>query len=422
MNLLIVSNQTIKAKMAGPAIRYFNIYNSFKNLYNCKLMSPRYKDINNDKNIIKLNIWSFIKELKSSDIIVSQPSRFKYLLLSRLLNKKIVIDLYDPMDIENLEMYKESNNFKTRMKLMYTHLRLKFSIMIGDYFLCANEIQRDYWIGYLCGLERVNKKNYEINDKLENLIGYMPYGINASVPTKSNNVLRGVVKGINKDDIILIWAGGIWNWFDTKNLIKAMNLISKENDKVKLVFLGVPSDYKENEKFKKVRETIELSNELDLTGKSIFFNMDWVDYDKRHNFLLESDIGISTHFDHMETRFSFRTRILDYLWVDLPFLSSDNDFFANFSKKNKLGYVAKCNDYIDIYNGIKYLLDVETRKKCSINIAKHKEVFLWENCFKDLKKFCDNPYKTYGKIGRIRSVIFVFKSMLKVISSILIKE
>lgn len=422
MNLLIVSNQTIKAKMAGPAIRYFNIYNSFKNLYNCKLMSPRYKDINNDKNIIKLNIWSFIKELKSSDIIVSQPSRFKYLLLSRLFNKKIVIDLYDPMDIENLEMYKESNNFKTRMKLMYTHLRLKFSIMIGDYFLCANEIQRDYWIGYLCGLERVNKKNYEINDKLENLIGYMPYGINASVPTKSNNVLRGVVKGINKDDIILIWAGGIWNWFDTKNLIKAMNLISKENDKVKLVFLGVPSDYKENEKFKKVRETIELSNELDLTGKSIFFNMDWVDYDKRHNFLLESDIGISTHFDHMETRFSFRTRILDYLWVDLPFLSSDNDFFANFSKKNKLGYVAKCNDYIDIYNGIKYLLDVETRKKCSINIAKHKEVFLWENCFKDLKKFCDNPYKTYGKIGRIRSVIFVFKSMLKVISSILIKE
>ena len=47
----------------------------------------------------------------------------------------------------------------------------------------------------------------------------------------------------------------------------------------------------------------------------MFFNEDWVAYDDRQNYLLEADVGVSTHLDHVETEFSFRTRILDYLWA-----------------------------------------------------------------------------------------------------------
>lgn len=421
MNLLIVSNQTIKSKMAGPAIRYFNIYEHFRKIYGCKLLSPNYDGYKNDTNIEKLNVFKFIKNLKKSDIVISQPSRFKYLLLSRLFNKKIVIDLYDPMDIENLEMYKNDNSLKVKMKLMYTHLRLKFSLLIGDYFLCANETQRDYWIGYLSALRRVNKLNYEKNDKLFNLIGYMPYGILDEVPKKDSKVLKGVIDGIKDDDIVLIWAGGIWNWFDTENLIKAIDMIYKENKKVKLVFLGIPQNYSEDEKYRKVKQTIDFSNKLNLTNKAIFFNMEWVDYDKRHNYLLESDIGISTHFDHMETRYSFRTRILDYLWASLPFISSDNDYFAEFNKINKLGCVAECSNHLDIYNCINKLLDDDFRNSCKENIKKSRKKFLWENCFKDLEEYCHNPYNTFGKISKINSFIFSMNSIFKIMFSIFSK-
>lgn len=419
MKVLILSNQAIKKKMAGPAIRYFNIYEQLKNKYQCKLLSPGYENDKEDVNIQKLTMINFIKTLKESEVIISQPSRFKYLLLSRLMNKKIVIDLYDPMDIENLEMYKNINSFKVKMKLKYTHLRLKFSLSIGDYFLCANKIQRDYWIGYLSGLKRINKKNYEIDDKLNNLIGYMPYGISESIPKNRTNVIKGVVNGIKETDTVLIWAGGIWNWFDTENLVKAMGKIHSENDKVKLLFLGVPKDYLKNEKYKKVRETINLSDKLGLTNKAIFFNMEWVDYDKRHNYLLEADIGISTHYDHMETRYSFRTRILDYLWTDLPFITSDKDYFAEMCKENNLGCVAECDNYEDIYEKIKIMLDEDYRNICSKNISKVKSDLLWKNCVKDLEGYCQNPYETSGKIGKLKSILVTIINMIKIPLSII---
>ncbi len=50
----------------------------------------------------------------------------------------------------------------------------------------------------------------------------------------------------------------------------------------------------------------------------MFFNDGWVEYAQRQNFLLEATLGVTTHFDSAETRFSFRTRALDYLWAALP--------------------------------------------------------------------------------------------------------
>ena len=72
-----------------------------------------------------------------------------------------------------------------------------------------------------------------------------------------------------------------------------------------------------------------LSDELGLTGTHVFFNEGWVDYDDRQNYLLEADIGVSTHLDHVETALSFRTRILDYLWASLPMVATRGDSLAD---------------------------------------------------------------------------------------------
>ena len=49
----------------------------------------------------------------------------------------------------------------------------------------------------------------------------------------------------------------------------------------------------------------------------VHFNYDWVPYAERARFLLDADLGVSAHFDTVETRFAFRTRLLDYFWVHL---------------------------------------------------------------------------------------------------------
>jgi hypothetical protein len=40
-------------------------------------------------------------------------------------------------------------------------------------------------------------------------------------------------------------------------------------------------------------------------------------------------VGVSTHRDHLETRLSFRTRMLDYIWAGLPIVCTDGDHFAS---------------------------------------------------------------------------------------------
>ena len=72
-----------------------------------------------------------------------------------------------------------------------------------------------------------------------------------------------------------------------------------------------------------------LSAQLGLTGKHVFFNPGWVPYERRADFLLDADVAVSTHLDHLETRYSFRSRVLDYLWAGLPMVLTAGDVLAD---------------------------------------------------------------------------------------------
>src|SRR5665648_997839 len=65
---------------------------------------------------------------------------------------------------------------------------------------------------------------------------------------------------------------------------------------------------------------------------------------KRQDYLLDADVGVSTHFQHMATAFSFRTRILDYLWASLPIVATDGDTFGVLIREHGLGRVVPEQD------------------------------------------------------------------------------
>ncbi len=85
----------------------------------------------------------------------------------------------------------------------------------------------------------------------------------------------------------------------------------------------------------------ELADSLGLTGRHVFFNEKWVPYNDRQNFLLDADVGVSTHFEHIETTFSFRTRILDYLWTHLPIVTTRGDGFGDLVIAEGLGVAVR---------------------------------------------------------------------------------
>lgn len=268
--VLIISHMPIKTKCTGPSLRFINIAKILNDRFKTKLYARKIDD--NQKKTLSFLTTHFWKSILNATIVYSQPSRLRYLLIERLLNKKIIIDLYDPTDIENLEMYKNSNSFKSKLIKNYSSFRLKFSILIADYFVCSNEKQKDYWIGYIQGMGVNISNKYKENEQLNNIIGYLPFGIDENIPKKNDNPIAKKFKNIKENDKVFIWAGGIWNWFDSKNLVRAMNEI-KDREEIKVLFLGVPDNQSlQLDKNKNAKETIELAKSLGLYNKTILFN------------------------------------------------------------------------------------------------------------------------------------------------------
>ena len=63
---------------------------------------------------------------------------------------------------------------------------------------------------------------------------------------------------------------------------------------------------------------------------------EWVPYERRADWLLDADVGVSAHRDDVETRFAFH-RVLDYLWAGLPVLCTAGDALADEVQRLDLG-------------------------------------------------------------------------------------
>jgi hypothetical protein len=136
-------------------------------------------------------------------------------------------------------------------------------------------------------------------------------------------------------------------------------------------------------------ETRQVSDKLGLTGKHVFFNDTWVDYDQRQNYLLDADIGVSTHFQHVETTFSFRTRMLDYLWAGLPIVATEGDSFARLIESQGLGITVPEQDVDALADALeRALFDDDFQAPARKNVAEVREQFRWHSVLAPLVAFC----------------------------------
>jgi glycosyltransferase involved in cell wall biosynthesis len=125
-------------------------------------------------------------------------------------------------------------------------------------------------------------------------------------------------------------------------------------------------------------EAIELARRLDVYERFVFFNFGWVPYAERANYLLEADLGISAHFDSVETRFAFRTRLLDYLWAGLPIVTTRGDVLAELVEERQLGHTVAEGDVDGWVRAVEGLLDDEReRESAARNIAETRGDYEW---------------------------------------------
>ncbi len=394
--VLIISPGVFSGKMAGPAIRYYWMAKLLKDKVDLEVVAPVIDDDFKEFEITHMRDTK--KAITRNDIIIlgSMPPKF-WSSIYCLWNKKTIFDLYIPSIMEGRILYKHFPPWLKRIVLSRDGIAFNLSLELGDFFLCANPKQKNLYLGMLHTIKRLNiflAKNNSVN----RTIAIVPFGVDPKPPIHNKNSIKGVIPGISKDDKVLLWGGGIWNWFDPLTLIQAMDIVSKKNSKIKLFFLGIKPPTPGMQKMAMTFKAIELSKKLGLYNKTVFFNNEWVPYRLRHNYLMESDLGLSCHFDNIETEFSFRTRILDYLWCELPIISTKGDYFAQLIQDNNLGKAVDYENPKELAEAIITLLqDKDTYTQIKQNIKRIKQDYYWTKTLKPVIEVCENKFSRIPK-------------------------
>ncbi len=391
--IVVATCDTLTPAMAGPAIRAWQIASALSLEHEVQLVTTSTGTVSHPRFTVRSVADRDLRELEEwCDVLLFQGwflTGRPFLLES---TKVVVADIYDPLHLEQLEQARDEGE-KRRVELVAEAVGvLNEQLVRGDFFLCASEKQRDFWLGQLSALGRVNPLTYDEDGTMRSLIAVVPFGISDAPPVHTRPAVKGVVPGIGLDDKVILWGGGIYNWFDPLTLLHAVDRLRARVPNVRLFFMGLKHPNPDIPEMRMAVAARALSDQLGLTGTHVFFNEGWVEYDDRQNYLLEADVGVSTHIDHLETAMSFRTRILDYLWASLPVVCTAGDSLADLVESAGLGLTVPSDDVDALEAALFRILDDEGfRKGCVENVAQVVPGLVWSQGLRPLIEFCRAP-------------------------------
>jgi len=390
--------------MAGPAIRALELARALTARCEVTLAAPGRTPVDGLARIdAGLSDYDLLLDAaRAHDVVVAQllPPR----LLTRVARSpvRLAIDFYNPTVIEVLEGTR-SRPSASRNRLRATvRAAATAHLAAADFIACASERQRDLWLGAMALRGLLDPEPEASEPALRSRIDVVPFGIPEQPPQSTAGggaVLRDRL-GIPADHRVLVWGGGIWDWLDAPTAIRATALLP---DDVHLVFLGAQRPaMAERDVHRAGAAAVELARELGLEGTRVHFNEGWVPYAERGAWLRGADLGVSAHPDHLETRFAFRTRILDYLWAGLPVVTTRGDELGDRVGREGLGRAVASGDPDAFAAACRDLLaDPEPARARVRAVAPELS---WRRAVGPLERFCRSGTVRPGTIARDRAL------------------
>jgi glycosyltransferase involved in cell wall biosynthesis len=364
VSVLVLSAEPVGSRMAGPAIRAAELARVLAVRHEVTLAAPAPSEPPAGVQLLEAGfeqLDALVSAARSHDVVVAQELPPTLLARIHSLPVRIALDLYNPVVVEILEAVAGEPPRARRRIAELIGLRTLAQCAVADFVACASERQRDLWLGGMATHGLIDPDAYRRDPTLRSLIDVVPFGIpDAPAPPRGPEpVLKGAWPGIGADDRVLLWAGGIWGWLDAATPIRAVKLLEAAGGPAThLVFMGTARpglDRTGQAGF--AEQAVELARREGLEGRLVHFNRGWVPYEERGRWLAEADLGVSAHNDHLEARFSFRTRILDYLWAELPVVSSRGDSLGDLVERHGLGRVVDPGDAEGFAGACAALLD-----------------------------------------------------------------
>ncbi len=391
----VFATEPVTGKIGGLGVRQLEVARELSRHFEVRLLTPFKVTSHNEPFPIKQIIYekpsTLSPHVKWSDSVYAIS--LSVLPVARRHNKPVAADLLVPEYFENLEgmpldIFHAQEKCERFGNTISRTARLLNS---ADFFLAPTERGRDYYLGQLTMLGRLRPDDYKHDPKFRSLIDVAPFGIPDREPRKGQPLFRGQLPNVGAEDFILLWGGSLANWFDAMTPLKAVARLKKKYPKLKLIFTGskhpvwgkLPDAYQEVVKFSKQKKMFE---------QNVFIFSDWVPYEEHDRYLTESDAGVSTFYDHIENHFSFRIRVLDYLWGNLPILTNPGNTQSELIEQNKMGHIVPFENEKELAKSIEWMMqNPDEMKTLRRNIQEVKKSFHWSRVLEPLVRFCHEP-------------------------------
>ena len=269
--------------------------------------------------------------------------------------------------------------------------------LVGDFFLCASERQRDWWIGLLEASGRLNPATFSADPSLRNLIDVVPYGLPAAPLPMPRPVIRGVWPGIGPEDLVLLWGGGLWPWLDPVTAIRAVATLRERYPQLRLIFPGTrhPNPAMSGMPTQTERARA-VASELGILDRMVFFG-DWVPYSDWPHVLQEANVALTLHFDTLETRLAFRSRVLEYIWAGLPTVATAGDATSDLDSRFRPGDRRRAGRRCRRSRRNRPLGERTAHRAGSAVSSRARRVLTWERAAEPLLRYCRAPHPAADK-------------------------
>lgn len=390
--LLVVCNDGVGERMSGPAIRAVELAKAMRGVAEVTLAVPDQPAV----SVPGVTIASYDNDSElrlladGADVTLFQGYTLSTMPALVGTSSLLVADLYDPWLFENIELH--TGDVSADAALRRDTAVLNEILDECDFFICASERQRDYWLGMLSSRHRLTQGQYAGDPTLRHLIDVVPFGLPERPPEHRRQVLKGVHEQVATDDLVVLWGGGAWDWFDPLAVIEAWPSVVAAVPNAKLFFMGLALSNDEDRPMRMASRAAQRAKELGLADTSVIFG-DWVPYELRESYLVEADVAVTVARDLAETRLSFRTRVLDYLWAGLPTVTTTGDVLSDLIRNERLGLVVDPGAPAKLAAAIIELLQrPDLREQMASRARVVSTRYLWSTAAEPLRAMMREPW------------------------------
>ncbi|NOZ74144.1 MAG: glycosyltransferase family 4 protein [FCB group bacterium] len=175
--------------------------------------------------------------------------------------------------------------------------------------------------------------------------------------------------GMNISPFTILYTGKLSLIRGTVDLIQAVRMVRKKGYDVKLTLVGTTRDsvlYAQLDSWKKQFPWLE------WTG--------WLPFDQMEPWIIDATIGVTPLHSEPNYRWSFPTKIFDYMNWGLPYLYSDLPINRRFFNQDKGGIEFQSGNIGDLAEKIIYLIKhPQLLKKLAEKSRKNVHQFSWES-------------------------------------------